>query len=159
MRFPIAIALLLAGCVGVTDNATVANADSAPADCGAQCPVIFHEVTSWGRQVYRSELEPDGSFLAERLDFNSGEVTETTRRELGVEGYRAAYAALKPLENAENRSIYCKGAPTDGPYGAYTWDEGNRISIYYGCYGVDPSLDPLADAEEAYTAIVNPDGG
>ena len=153
MRFPIAIALLLAGCVGVSDNAALASADSAAPDCGAQCPVIFHEVTSWGRQ------EPDGSFLAERLDFNSGEVTETIRRELGVEGYGAAYAALQPLENAGNRSIFCKGAPTDGPYGAYTWDEGNRISIYYGCYGVDPSLDPLADAEEAYTAIVNPDGG
>ena len=159
MRFPIAIALLLAGGVGVSDNAALASADSAAPDCGAQCPVIFHEVTSWGRQVYRSELEPDGSFLAERLDFNSGEVTETIRRELGVEGYGAAYAALQPLENAGNRSIFCKGAPTDGPYGAYTWDEGNRISIYYGCYGVDPSLDPLADAEEAYTAIVNPDGG
>lgn len=159
MRFPIAIALLLAGCVGVTDNAAVAGTDSTTTDCGTQCPVIFHEVTSWGRQVYRSELEPDGSFVAEKLDFDSGEVTETTERELGVSGYRAAYAALKPLENAENRSIFCKGAPTDGPYGAYTWDEGNRIGIYYGCYGVDRSLDKLRDAENAYSAIVNPDEG
>lgn len=159
MRFPIAIALLLAGCVGVTDNAAVAGTDSATTDCGTQCPVIFHEVTSWGRQVYRSELEPDGSFVAEKLDFDSGEVTEATERELGVSGYRAAYAALKPLENAENRSIFCKGAPTDGPYGAYTWDEGNRIGIYYGCYGVDRSLDKLREAENAYSAIVNPDEG
>ncbi len=157
MRFPVAIALLLAGCVGVADDAAVASADSATADCGAQCPVIFHEVTSWGRQVYRSQLKPDGAFLVERLDFNSGEVTETTRRELGVEGYRAAYAALKPLENAEDRSIYCSGAPTDGPYGGYTWDDANRISIYYGCYGVDRSLDKLSEAEDAYSAIVDPD--
>ena len=59
-----------------------------------------------------------------------------------------------------NRSACYGAAPKGtGPSQPYTWDEGNRISIYYGCYGVDPSLDPLADAEEAYTAIVNPDGG
>ena len=161
MRHTIFAAALLVGCTTTPVAQVDADAQESAVSpaCGADCPVIFHEVTSWGRQVFRSRLHPDGSYLAERLDFNSGAVTETVRRQVGVEGYQAAYVALRPLEAAKDRSVYCSNAPTDGPSGVYTWDEENRFSIYYGCYGVDPSLSHLQRAEEQYEAIVAPAEG
>jgi hypothetical protein len=150
MRFAMigAAALLVAACAPTPPHfagGAVPTADT------TTLPSVEHRVTSWGRTTGSFELSPDGTMVSREHDFSSQQVTTTTQHRLTPAAHVAALEAIERLRNTPTRSVTCTGAPTDGPFGIFTWDGDKSYTIYYPCSDQFPDLNA---AEVAFWDIV-----